>query len=259
MSTGQSKPRSERTCWPGCAPVEPRFPGIVGFDDSVLPYLERALIAGHDVVLLGERGQGKTRLIRTVVGLLDEWTPVIAGCEINDHPYEPVCGRCRALGEDEIVVAWKHRSERYGEKLATPDTSVGDLIGDVDPIKIAEGRTLGDPETVHYGLVPRTNRGVFSVNELPDLAERIQVALLNVLEERDIQVRGYNLQASAGRPAHRLRQPRGLHQPGPHHHAPEGPLRGGGPHPLSEVDRRRARADPAGGAWPTSAPTCPTT
>lgn len=172
---------------------EPRFPGIVGFDDSVLPYLERALIAGHDIVLLGERGQGKTRLIRTVVGLLDEWTPVIAGCEINDHPYEPVCGRCRALADDEIVVAWKHRSDRYGEKLATPDTSVGDLIGDVDPIKIAEGRTLGDPETVHYGLVPRTNRGVFSVNELPDLAERIQVALLNVLEERDIQVRGYNL------------------------------------------------------------------
>jgi magnesium chelatase subunit I len=175
---------------------EPRFPGIVGFDDTVLPHLERALLAGHDLVLLGERGQGKTRLIRTITGLLDEWTPVVAGCEINDHPYAPVCARCRALARelgDELPVAWKHRDERYGEKLATPDTSVGDLIGDVDPIKIAEGRTLGDPETVHYGLVPRTNRGVFSVNELPDLAERIQVALLNVLEERDIQVRGYNL------------------------------------------------------------------
>ncbi|MEV0197922.1 sigma 54-interacting transcriptional regulator [Nonomuraea sp. NPDC050691] len=175
---------------------EPRFPGIVGFDDTVLPHLERALLAGHDLVLLGERGQGKTRLIRTVTGLLDEWTPVVEGCEINDHPYAPVCTRCRALAEelgDELPVAWKHRDERYGEKLATPDTSVGDLIGDVDPIKIAEGRRLGDPETVHYGLVPRTNRGVFSVNELPDLAERIQVALLNVLEERDIQVRGYNL------------------------------------------------------------------
>ncbi|MEU7831620.1 sigma 54-interacting transcriptional regulator [Nonomuraea sp. NPDC049129] len=175
---------------------EPRFPGIVGFDDSVLPHLERALLAGHDLVLLGERGQGKTRLIRTVTGLLDEWTPVVDGCEINDHPYAPACTRCitlaRELG-DELPVAWKHRDERYGEKLATPDTSVGDLIGDVDPIKIAEGRTLGDPETVHYGLVPRTNRGVFSVNELPDLAERIQVSLLNVLEERDIQVRGYNL------------------------------------------------------------------
>ncbi|MDT7571361.1 MAG: magnesium chelatase subunit [Actinomycetota bacterium] len=172
------------------------FPGILGFDDTVLPEVERALLAGHDLVLLGERGQGKTRLIRTISGLLDEWTPVVAGCEINDHPYAPSCVRCIRLVEeqgDTTPVAWKHRSERYGEKLATPDTSVGDLIGDVDPIKVAEGRTLGDPETVHYGLVPRTNRGVFSVNELPDLAERIQVALLNVLEERDIQVRGYML------------------------------------------------------------------
>ena len=172
------------------------FPGILGFDETVLPQLERALLAGHDLVLLGERGQGKTRLIRTLTGLLDEWTPVVAGCEINDHPYSPVCGRCTALlaeKGDDLSVGWKHRSERYGEKLATPDTSVGDLIGDVDPIKVAEGRTLGDPETVHYGLVPRTNRGIFSVNELPDLAERIQVALLNVLEERDIQVRGYTL------------------------------------------------------------------
>ncbi|GAA0848183.1 sigma 54-interacting transcriptional regulator [Streptosporangium amethystogenes subsp. fukuiense] len=175
---------------------ESRFPGIVGFDDTVLPYLERALLAGHDLVLLGERGQGKTRLIRTVTGLLDEWTPVVEGCEINDHPYRPSCVRCRRLADEageELPISWKHRDERYGEKLATPDTSVGDLIGDIDPIKIAEGRTLGDPETVHYGLVPRSNRGVFSVNELPDLAERIQVSLLNVLEERDIQVRGYNL------------------------------------------------------------------
>ncbi|HWH28686.1 MAG TPA: magnesium chelatase [Mycobacteriales bacterium] len=175
---------------------EPAFPGILGFDDTVLPQVERALLAGHDLVLLGERGQGKTRLIRTLVGLLDEWTPVVAGCEVNDHPYAPVCVRCQRLvaGEgDRTPVAWKHRSERYGEKLATPDTSVGDLIGDVDPVKVAEGRTLGDPETVHFGLVPRTNRGIFSVNELPDLAERIQVALLNVLEERDIQVRGYAL------------------------------------------------------------------
>src|ERR1022692_2821081 len=172
------------------------FPGILGFGDTVLPHLERALIAGHDVILLGERGQGKTRLIRTLTGLLDEWSPVVTGCEINDHPVAPVCGRCRRLaGElgDELPVSWRHRSDRYGEKLATPDTSVGDLIGDIDPVKVAEGRTLGDPETIHYGLVPRTNRGIFCMNELPDLAERIQVSLLNVLEERDIAVRGYAL------------------------------------------------------------------
>jgi magnesium chelatase subunit I len=175
---------------------EDPFPGVVGIEDTVRPQLERAVLAGHDLVLLGERGQGKTRLLRTLVGLLDEWTPVIEGSEINEHPYEPVSvwGR-RAVAEhgDATPVAWLHRSQRYGEKLATPDTSVGDLIGDVDPVKVAEGRTLGDPETVHYGLVPRTNRGIFAINELPDLAERIQVSLLNVLEERDIQVRGYAL------------------------------------------------------------------
>ena len=173
-----------------------RFPGIVGFDDTVLPHVERALIAGHDIILLGERGQGKTRLIRTLGGLLDEWTPVITGCEINDHPYTPTDARCRRLAAeqgDELSVSWRHQSERYGEKLATPDTSVGDLIGDIDPVKVAEGRTLGDPETIHFGMVPRTNRGVFCLNELPDLAERIQVSLLNVLEERDIGVRGYSL------------------------------------------------------------------
>ncbi|MFV2113519.1 magnesium chelatase [Micromonospora sp. LOL_025] len=173
-----------------------RFPGIVGYDGTVLPEVERALLAGHDMVLLGERGQGKTRLIRSLVGLLDEWTPVIAGSVLNEHPLHPLTPGSRALVAevgDDLPVAWLHRSMRYGEKLATPDTSVGDLIGDVDPIRIAQGRTLGDPETIHFGLVPRTNRGIFAVNELPDLAERIQVALLNVLEERDIQVRGYQL------------------------------------------------------------------
>ncbi|HSR23673.1 MAG TPA: sigma 54-interacting transcriptional regulator [Candidatus Eisenbacteria bacterium] len=175
---------------------EHRFPGIIGFDDTVIPQLERSLLAGHDTMLLGERGQGKTRLIRTLPGLLDEWTPAVAGCEINDHPYQPVCARCRRLAAeqgDALPVTWRHRSERYGEKLATPDTSVGDLIGDIDPVKVAEGRTLGDAETIHFGLVPRTNRGIFCLNELPDLAERIQVSLLNVLEERDIAVRGYAL------------------------------------------------------------------
>jgi magnesium chelatase subunit I len=173
-----------------------RFPGIIGFQNTVLPHLERSLLAGHDVILLGERGQGKTRLIRTLAGLLDEWAPAVAGCEINDHPYVPVCARCRRLTEElgeDLPIVWRNARDRYGEKLATPDTSVGDLIGDIDPVKVAEGRTLGDPETVHYGLVPRTNRGIFCLNELPDLAERIQVALLNVLEERDIGVRGYAL------------------------------------------------------------------
>ncbi|MFI7588628.1 magnesium chelatase [Spongisporangium articulatum] len=175
---------------------KPRFPGIVGFDETVLPDLERALLAGHDVVLLGERGQGKTRLIRTLVGLLDEWTPVISGAELHEHPYAPITpGQQRRAAElgDDLPVAWVHREQRYAEKLATPDTSVGDLIGDVDPMKVAAGRTLGDPETIHFGLVPRMHRGIVAVNELPDLAERIQVALLNVLEERDVQVRGYVL------------------------------------------------------------------
>jgi magnesium chelatase subunit I len=175
---------------------ESAFPGIVGFDDTVLPELESALLAGHDLVLLGERGQGKTRVMRTIAGLLDEWMPAVEGCEIRDEPVAPVCTRCRKLYGglgDELPITWVHRDDRYVEKLATPDTSVGDLVGDVDPVKIAEGRLLGDPETVHFGLVPRTNRGVFGINELPDLAERIQVALFNVLEERDIQVRGYTL------------------------------------------------------------------
>ncbi|HEY9414871.1 MAG TPA: ATP-binding protein, partial [Pseudonocardia sp.] len=172
------------------------WPGIVGFGDTVLPQLERALIAGHDVVLLGERGQGKTRLLRSLAALLDEWSPVIEGSELGEHPLAPITPASRRkaaeLGED-LPIMWRRRDERYTEKLATPDTSVADLIGDVDPVKVAEGRSLGDPETIHYGLVPRAHRGVVAINELPDLAERIQVALLNVMEERDIQVRGYTL------------------------------------------------------------------
>lgn len=173
---------------------EDPWPGLHGLQDTVLPQLERALIAGHDVVLLGERGQGKTRLLRTLVGLLDEWSPVIEGSELGEDPLDPitVASRRRAaeLGDD-LPVAWRHRDERYAEKLATPDTSVADLIGDVDPMKVAEGRLLGDPETIHFGLIPRSHRGIVAINELPDLAERIQVAMLNVMEERDVQVRGY--------------------------------------------------------------------
>jgi len=172
------------------------WPGIHGFDATVIPQLERAILAGHDIVLLGERGQGKTRLLRSLVGLLDEWSPVIEGSELGEHPFHPIAPasirRAQELG-DELPVTWRHRTERYAEKLATPDTSVADLIGDVDPIKVAEGRSLGDPETIHYGLVPRSNGGIVAINELPDLAERIQVSLLNVMEERDIQIRGYVL------------------------------------------------------------------
>ena len=175
---------------------EELFPGLVGFDDSVLPALERGILAGHDLILLGERGQAKTRLVRALVQLLDELTPVVGGTETNDHPFRPISAHGRALVQehgDDTPIAWIHRDARYAEKLATPDTSVGDLIGDVDPIKVAEGRYLGDEGTIHYGLIPRTNRGIVAINELPDLPERIQVSLFNILEERDVQIRGYRI------------------------------------------------------------------
>ena len=172
------------------------FEGVLGYEDTVMPQLENALLAGHDVIFLGERGQAKTRIIRSLTGLLDDWMPIIAGSEINDDPFNAVSLHARELVAthgDETPIAWVHSSDRYGEKLATPDTSVSDLIGEVDPIKVAEGRYLSDELTIHYGLVPRTNRGIFAINELPDLAERIQVGLLNVLEERDVQIRGYKI------------------------------------------------------------------
>jgi magnesium chelatase subunit I len=172
------------------------FPQVVGFDESVVPVLERGILAGHDLILLGERGQAKTRLIRQIVDLLDEEVPAIAGCEILDHPYRPICARCRALVAEDggaVPLRWVGREDRYAEKLATPDTSVADLIGDVDPIRVAEGRYLADELTIHYGMIPRTNRGIVAINELPDLPERIQVALFNILEERDVQIRGYRI------------------------------------------------------------------
>ena len=169
---------------------------MLGYDQTVMPQLENALLAGHDVIFLGERGQAKTRMIRSLTGLLDEWMPIVAGSEINDDPYHPVSRHARDLVAelgDDTAIDWVHRDLRYGEKLATPDTSIADLIGEVDPIKVAEGRYLSDELTLHYGLVPRTNRGIFAINELPDLAERIQVGMLNVLEERDVQIRGYKI------------------------------------------------------------------
>jgi magnesium chelatase subunit I len=175
---------------------KPVVDGLVGYEDTVLPQLENALLAGHDVIMLGERGQAKTRIIRSLVELLDESTPVVAGSEVNDDPYAPISRHARDLiaeKGDDTPIEWITRDRRFGEKLATPDTSIADLIGEVDPIKVAEGRYLADEMTIHYGLVPRTNRGVFAINELPDLAERIQVGLLNVLEERDVQIRGYKI------------------------------------------------------------------
>jgi magnesium chelatase subunit I len=175
---------------------EQLIPSVIGYGETVLPQLENAVLAGHDIIFLGERGQAKTRMIRSLVALLDEWMPSVFGSEINDDPDQPVSRHARDLiaeQGDDTPIEWVHREQRFGEKLATPDTSVADLIGEVDPIKVAEGRYLSDELTIHYGLVPRTNRGIFAINELPDLAERIQVGLLNVLEERDVQVRGYKI------------------------------------------------------------------
>jgi magnesium chelatase subunit I len=172
------------------------FEGIVGYDETVVPAVENAILAGHDVIFLGERGQAKSRIMRDMIKLLDPEVPMVAGCEINDDPLDPICSACRHLileKGDETPVAWIAPQDRYAEKLATPDISVADLIGEVDPIKVAEGRYLSDELTIHYGLIPRTNRGIFAINELPDLAERIQVALLNLLEERDVQIRGYKV------------------------------------------------------------------
>jgi magnesium chelatase subunit I len=174
----------------------PFLPGIVGYDDTVVPQIENALLSGQDAIFLGERGQAKTRIARLLVGLLDEEVPVVAGCEINDDPLAPICHACRvrvAEQGDAAPVAWVPRDRRYGEKLATPDITIADLIGEVDPIKVAEGRYLSDELTIHFGLLPRTHRGIFVINELPDLAERIQVGLLNIMEERDVQIRGYKV------------------------------------------------------------------
>ena len=175
---------------------EPVFPGIVGFDQTVIPQLENAILAGQDIILLGERGQAKTRLIREMVNLLDEEIPVIAGSELNDDPFNPLSPDARQMVADmgdDTPVEWIGRDMRYSEKLATPDISIADLIGEIDPIKVAEGRHLSDETAIHYGLVPRTNRGIFCINELPDLAERIQVGLFNLMEERDVQIKGYRI------------------------------------------------------------------
>jgi magnesium chelatase subunit I len=174
----------------------PLFDGIYGYEESVVPQLENAILSGQDIIFLGERGQAKSRMIRGLTGLLDEAIPVITGSELNENPFEPIthASRMRIAEEgDNLEIEWIGRDQRYGEKLATPDITIADLIGEVDPIKVAEGRYLSDELTIHYGLIPRTNRGIFCINELPDLAERIQVGLLNIMEERDVQIRGYRI------------------------------------------------------------------
>jgi magnesium chelatase subunit I len=172
------------------------LPGIVGYDDTVIPEIENAILSGHHMVFLGERGQAKSRIIRGLVGLLDERIPIVQGCEIHDDPFSPICRACRRRLEaegDALPIEWIDREERYGEKLATPDASIADLIGEIDPIKVAEGRYLADEETIHYGLIPRTNRGIFAINELPDLTEKVQVGLFNLMEEKDVQIKGYKI------------------------------------------------------------------
>lgn len=172
------------------------FPGIIGYDETVIPQIENATISGQDIIFLGERGQAKSRLMRLMVNLLDEEVPVVKGCEINDQPLAPICKKCRdkLLKEgDATEIDWLPRYERYGEKLATPDITVADLVGDIDPIKVAEGRYLSDELAIHYGLIPRCNRGIFCINELPDLSEKLQVSLFNLMEEGDMQIRGYRV------------------------------------------------------------------
>ena len=172
------------------------LPGIIGYEETVIPEIENAILSGHHMVFLGERGQAKSRIIRSLLSLLDERIPIVQGCEINDNPLAPICRVCRRKLEQEgegLAIEWVGREQRYGEKLATPDASIADLIGEIDPIKVAEGRYLADEETIHYGLIPRTNRGIFAINELPDLTEKVQVGLFNLMEEKDVQIKGYKI------------------------------------------------------------------
>ena len=182
---------------PAARASERILPGIIGYDETVLPEIENGVLAGHHMIFLGERGQAKSRIIRLAATLLDEHVPAVKGCEINDDPFAPICGACRRAARPKAAtsceIAWIGREQRYAEKLATPDVSVADLIGEIDPIKVAEGRYLADEETIHYGLIPRTNRGIFAINELPDLTEKVQVGLFNLMEEKDVQIKGYKI------------------------------------------------------------------
>ena len=226
---------------------EPLFPGIHGYEDTVVPQIINALLSRHNFILLGLRGQAKSRILRGLVNLLDTEIPVIIGCEINDDPLKPICRSCRdkiAAEGDNTPIAWMPRDARYVEKLATPDVTMADIIGDIDPIRAARGgRDLSDELTIHYGLLPRANRGIFGINELPDLAGKIQVGLFNIMQEGDIQIKGYPLRLPLDVASGFHRQPGGLHRPRQNHHPAERPHRRRNPHPLSL--QRRAKAWPS--------------
>ena len=213
------------------------FPGIIGYEDTVVPQVINAVLSRHNFILLGLRGQAKTRLIRQLTSLLDEWTPYLAGCEIHDNPYAPICRRCRdlvAAEPSDAPIAWLHRDHRYVEKLATPDVTIADMIGDIDPIKAARrGQDISDELTVHYGLLPRANRGIFAINELPDLAGKIQVGLFNIMQEGDVQIKGYPVRLPLDLLLIFTANPGRLYGARQDHHAAEGPYRQRDPHALS--------------------------
>ena len=226
------------------------FPGIVGYEDTVAPQVVNAVLSKHNFILLGLRGQAKTRLIRMLTTLLDEYVPYIAGCEIHDHPFAPICKPCRTLVHergDATPIAWLGRDERYVEKLATPDVTIADMIGDIDPIKAARtGETMGSELTVHYGLLPRANRGIFAINELPDLAGKIQVGLFNIMQEGDVQIKGYPVRLPLDVMLVFTANPGRLHGARQDHHAAEGPHRQRNSHALSGDARTRDRDHGAG-------------
>ncbi len=233
---------------------QPLFPGIVGFEDTVAPQVVNAVLSKHNFILLGLRGQAKTRLIRMLATLLDEWVPYIADCEIHDDPRSPICKPCRdkvrEMG-DNTPIAWLSRDERYVEKLATPDVTIADMIGDIDPIKAARtGETISSELTVHYGLLPRANRGIFAINELPDLAGKIQVGLFNIMQEGDVQIKGYPVRLPLDVMMVFTANPGRLYGARENHHAAEGPHRQRNPHALSRDARSWPCHHRAGGMDP---------
>ena len=214
----------------------PLFPGIVGYEDTVIPQLVNAVLSRHNFILLGLRGQAKSRILRALTTLLDPHLPYVAGSEVRDNPYAPISQFSRNLIAklaDETPIAWLTPDDRYVEKLATPDVTVADLVGDIDPIKAARSnQDLGSELTMHYGLLPRANRGIFAINEVPDLAGKIQVALFNIMQEGDVQIKGYPVRLPLDVAYRLLRQPRGLHRPRQDRHPAQRSHRLRDPHAL---------------------------